>query len=137
MKFKEDQNPDGMVVFLSDVWLDQIQVFSLTFRSYKAIDVWLTFLIYFSQLQVLEKLRILFSGYCEVPPVAFVLMGNFLSSQGKNSPRELRKLFKALADLIKEFQNLVENSRFIFVPGPSDLGFSNIIPRYFCFFFCC
>lgn len=104
LKFKEDQNPDAMVVFLSDVWLDQIQV--------------------------LEKLRVLFSGYCEVPPVAFVLMGNFLSgSQGSSSPRELRKLFKTLADLIKEFQNLVENSRFIIVPGPSDLGFSNIIPR--------
>ena len=78
----------------------------------------------------MDKLRVLFAGYCEMPPVCFVLMGNFLSSaQGTGSPDTLRKLFKALGDMIREFPNLVEQSRFIFVPGPSDPGFANILPR--------
>jgi len=105
LKLLEDQNPDAMMVVLSDVWLDQIRVF--------------------------EKLRILFAGYCEVPPICFILMGNFLSgSQGTtSSSSSLRKLFRALGDMIREFPNLAEKSQFIFVPGPSDSGFSNILPR--------
>jgi len=105
LKLLEDQNPDAMMVVLSDVWLDQVRVF--------------------------EKLRVLFAGYCEVPPICFILMGNFLSgSQGStSSSASLRKLFRALGDMIREFPNLIENSQFIFVPGPSDAGFSNILPR--------
>lgn len=30
--------------------------------------------------QVLDKLRILFTGYSNIPPTAFVLIGNFLSA---------------------------------------------------------
>lgn len=127
LKFQEEQNSDSMMVFISDVWLDQVQVFY--FNIYYSFP--LAKYLFWLNCKVLEKLRVLFSGYCEVPPIAFVLMGNFLSadSQGTTSHRELRKLFKALAEMIREFPNLLENSRFIFVPGPSDLGFSNIIPR--------
>jgi len=60
-------------------------------------------------------------------------MGNFLSGASKpgglSPPATLRKLFKQLADLIKEFSPLVVHSKFIFVPGPSDPGFSNILPK--------
>jgi hypothetical protein len=78
----------------------------------------------------MEKLRILFAGYCEDPPICFVLMGNFLSGTTCNtSSGHLRQLFKSLAEMIKEFPNLVEQTRFIFVPGPSDSGFCNILPR--------
>ncbi|XP_046460207.1 DNA polymerase epsilon subunit 2-like [Daphnia pulex] len=104
LKAIEEQNPDAMMVFLSDVWLDQTRV--------------------------MEKLRILFAGYCEDPPICFVLMGNFLSGTTCNtSSGHLRQLFKSLAEMIKEFPNLVEQTRFIFVPGPSDSGFCNILPR--------
>lgn len=78
----------------------------------------------------MEKLRILFAGYCEIPPVAFILMGNFLSdSTHADSADNLKQLFKGLADMIREFPSLVESSRFIFVPGPNDCGGSNILPR--------
>ncbi|XP_032795121.1 LOW QUALITY PROTEIN: DNA polymerase epsilon subunit 2 [Daphnia magna] len=104
LKAQEDQNPEAMMVFLSDVWLDQTKV--------------------------MEKLRILFAGYCEDPPICFVLMGNFLSSSTcSTSSGHLRQLFKSLAEMIKEFPNLVEQAQFVFVPGPSDSGFCNILPR--------
>lgn len=78
----------------------------------------------------MEKLRILFAGYCEDPPICFVLMGNFLSSSTcSTSSGHLRQLFKSLAEMIKEFPNLVEQAQFVFVPGPSDSGFCNILPR--------
>ncbi|CAL4077086.1 unnamed protein product, partial [Meganyctiphanes norvegica] len=49
----ERENKDAMIVFLSDLWLDRIKV--------------------------LEKLRLLFAGYSQFPPVAFIFCGNFLS----------------------------------------------------------
>lgn len=79
----------------------------------------------------MEKLRILFAGYCEDPPICFVLMGNFLSGTATTTTSSfLRQLFKSLAEMIREFPNLVENTRFVFVPGPSDSGFCNILPRF-------
>lgn len=122
LKLQEEQNPDAMMVFLSDVWLDQARV--------------------------MEKLRVMFAGFCEEPPICFVLMGNFLSggcrtgtttstnSGGTTSttsnaspPAQLRKHFRQLAELIREFPALVEQSKFVFVPGPADSGFSNILPK--------
>jgi len=80
---------------------------------------------------VVEKLRILFSGYAESPPVLFILMGNFLSEpHGVQSAIVLKDCFKTLADLISEFPALMQSSKFVIIPGPSDPGFVNILPRY-------
>ena len=70
----------------------------------------------------MEKLRELFAGYSDAPPLCFVLMGDFLSSaaaaQGTATPAdELRRRFRALAELIREFPALVQHSKFVFVPG--------------------
>lgn len=42
---------------------------------------------------------------------------------------EMQKSFTALGNLIAEFPELAANTRFIFVPGPSDPGPSTIFPR--------
>lgn len=57
-------------------------------------------------------------------------MGNFLSEpHGVQSAVALKDCFKTLADIIAEFPPLVLNSKFIIVPGPTDPGFVNILPR--------
>ena len=37
---------------------------------------------------------------------------------------------RSLADMLSEFPSLVQNSRFVFVPGPRDPGPAHILPRY-------
>ncbi|KAJ9585805.1 hypothetical protein L9F63_002396, partial [Diploptera punctata] len=101
----EQENEDGIIVFLADLWLDNIKV--------------------------MEKLRVLFAGYADFPPVAFVFMGNFLSSQqGSVHTATLKTKLKSLADLITQFPELLEKSKFIFIPGPSDPASPNIFPKF-------
>ena len=100
----EKEMDDAMFVFLSDVWLDKANV--------------------------LEKLEKVFAGYAEQPPTCFVLMGNFLSTPyGNDETNILKNHLKTLADIISEHEELLEKSTFVFVPGPTDPGFTNIFPR--------
>uniref|UniRef100_A0AC11DT31 DNA polymerase epsilon 2, accessory subunit n=1 Tax=Ovis aries TaxID=9940 RepID=A0AC11DT31_SHEEP len=104
LKQLEDENKDAMFVFISDVWLDQVEV--------------------------LEKLHIMFSGYSPAPPTCFILCGNFSSvPYGKNQVQALKDSLKTLADIICEYPNIHQSSRFVFVPGPEDPGFGSILPR--------
>ncbi|MCL4134923.1 UNVERIFIED_CONTAM: hypothetical protein GTU68_064450, partial [Idotea baltica] len=99
----ESANTDAMIVFISDLWLDKIQV--------------------------MEKLQSLFRGYSLCPPTAFVFCGNFSSaSHGSSKMSEMKSCFSALADTIVAVPEL-QASRFIFVPGPNDPGPGNIYPR--------
>lgn len=80
--------------------------------------------------QVLEKLEVLFAGYNDFPPTAMIMMGNFLSSkQGSQLASVLKAKLGILADLIAKFHNLVKNTRFVIVPGPTDCLTANILPR--------
>ncbi|XP_013387927.1 DNA polymerase epsilon subunit 2 [Lingula anatina] len=99
----EQENQDAMFVIVSDVWLDSVKV--------------------------LERLRLMFVGYAEMPPTCFIFCGNFTSSTGTKNIKTLQESFRSLADILKEFPSLVENSRFLFVPGPQDPGPANILPR--------
>ncbi|XP_015427468.1 PREDICTED: DNA polymerase epsilon subunit 2 [Myotis davidii] len=104
LKQLEDENKDAMFVFISDVWLDQAEV--------------------------LEKLHTMFSGYSPAPPTCFILCGNFSSAPyGKNQVQALKDSLKTLADIICEYPNIHQSSRFVFVPGPEDPGFGSILPR--------
>ncbi|XP_055990130.1 DNA polymerase epsilon subunit 2 isoform X2 [Sorex fumeus] len=104
LKQLEDENKDAMFVFVSDVWLDQVEV--------------------------LEKLNTMFAGYSPAPPTCFILCGNFSSAPyGKNQVQALKDSLKALADIICEHPNIHQSSRFVFVPGPEDPGFGSILPR--------
>ncbi|XP_044739127.1 DNA polymerase epsilon subunit 2 [Chrysoperla carnea] len=99
----EKKNQNG-IIFISDVWLDKIEV--------------------------LQKLKVFFQGFNDVPPIAFVFMGNFLSNdKGCEKAYELKTLFKGLGELISRYQNLIEQSTFIFVPGKNDPNAANILPR--------
>lgn len=100
----EKENSDAMFVFLSDVWLDKASV--------------------------MENLGKLFAGYSAMPPTCFVLMGNFLSAPyGSQHAKVLKDHLKQLGEILSEHQELVENSKFILVPGPTDPGYTNIFPR--------
>ncbi|XP_052041711.1 DNA polymerase epsilon subunit 2 isoform X2 [Apodemus sylvaticus] len=100
----EEENKDAMFVIVSDVWLDQVQV--------------------------QEKLHIMFSGYSPAPPTCFILCGNFSSAPyGKNQVQALKDSLKSLADIICEYPSIHQSSRFVFVPGPEDPGFGSILPR--------
>ncbi|XP_065563321.1 DNA polymerase epsilon subunit 2-like isoform X2 [Artemia franciscana] len=104
LKSLEQANPDAMMIFLADVWLDQHMV--------------------------LEKVRTLLNGYAELQPFAIVFMGDFLSSsKGSEGLTLFRNQFKKLGEMISEHPQLVKNTKFIFVPGPHDPGFPAILPR--------
>lgn len=98
------ENEDAMLVFLSDVHLDDPKV--------------------------MEKLSTLFTGYADSPPTAFVMMGDFSSKPyGPHRNQEMKDCFTLLGDLILGFPDLVEKSRFLFIPGPLDPGWANVLPR--------
>ena len=98
-----EEHGSAMLVFLSDVHLDEPRV--------------------------MEKLSVLFSGYSEEPPIAFVLMGNFSATPyGPLRYQKMKEKFTALGDLILQFPTLIENSQFVFVPGPTDPGPGNVLP---------
>ncbi|CAG9792522.1 unnamed protein product [Diatraea saccharalis] len=100
----EKENADDMIIFLSDVWFDN--------------------------LKVMAKLKTLFSGYKDFPPVAFVFLGEFLSCPyGYEHSTQLKAAFADLADLINQFTKLKESCKFIFIPGRGDPVAANILPR--------
>ncbi|XP_013147837.1 PREDICTED: DNA polymerase epsilon subunit 2 [Papilio polytes] len=100
----EQENEDGMLVFLSDVWFDN--------------------------LKVIAKLKMLFTGYNDFPPIAIVFMGEFLSCPyGSEHSIQLKAALNNLADVLLPFTKLRETCKFIFVPGRSDPAAANILPR--------
>nr|DBA14529.1 TPA: hypothetical protein GDO54_005484 [Pyxicephalus adspersus] len=104
LKQLEEENEDAMFVFVSDLWLDQVDV--------------------------IEKLHVMFSGYSTAPPTCFIFCGNFSSAPyGKNQMKSLKDSFKNLADVICEYPNILKSSRFVFVPGPEDPGPGFMLPR--------
>ncbi|KAK6639481.1 hypothetical protein RUM43_007754 [Polyplax serrata] len=104
LKNIEEKNQDEMIVFISDVWLDNDKV--------------------------LKQLDKLFSGFSEFPPYAFVLMGNFLSSQKVATyAQDLKQGFTELGNIVAHYENIRNKSHFVFVPGPFDIGSPRILPR--------
>mmetsp|Transcript_23871 Transcript_23871/g.64487 ORF Transcript_23871/g.64487 Transcript_23871/m.64487 type:complete len:297 (-) Transcript_23871:241-1131(-) len=83
--------------------------------------------------QVLEKLRKMFEGFCEMAPLPlFIFIGDFCSrpiSHGRDGVQQLIGHFQNLANLIGEFPRLAQEGRFVFVPGPKDPGAGNTLPR--------
>uniref|UniRef100_A0A3B3QQ45 DNA polymerase epsilon subunit n=1 Tax=Paramormyrops kingsleyae TaxID=1676925 RepID=A0A3B3QQ45_9TELE len=107
LKKLEEENEDAMFVFVSDMWLDSVEV--------------------------MEKIHTMFSGYSSMPPTCFIFCGNFSSAPyGKSQIKSLKESLKALADMICEYPNIHSSSRFVFVPGPEDPGPGTILPRWDC-----
>ncbi|KAH9505546.1 DNA polymerase epsilon subunit 2 [Bulinus truncatus] len=100
----ETENTDAMFVLISDIWLDNSRV--------------------------MDKLNVLFKGYSEFPPTAFIFCGNYLSSPVVLSQAKmLTDCFRELGNMLSNYPNIIKMSKLIFVPGPSDPGHSTILPR--------
>jgi DNA polymerase epsilon subunit 2 len=99
-----DETPGAMIVVISDLFLDEPKV--------------------------MEKLPLLFAGYSDCPPVAFVFMGNFSSTPyGNDRYQKFKSSFRDLASLMLSYPDLVQRTQFCFVPGSHDPGPANILPR--------
>ncbi|MCO5615087.1 hypothetical protein L7F22_069375 [Adiantum nelumboides] len=99
---------NDMFVILSDIWLDNAET--------------------------LEKLTTIFDGYeaVDVVPSLFVFMGNFCSHPCNLAFHDftgLRSQFNKLGLIIAAHSRIKEQSKFLFIPGPEDLGPANILPR--------
>ncbi|KAJ3705898.1 hypothetical protein LUZ61_009603 [Rhynchospora tenuis] len=99
---------NDMFVILSDVWLDNEET--------------------------MEKLAVVLDGYesVEAVPSLFVLMGNFCSKPCNlafHSFSDLRMQFKKLGEMIQSRKRIMEQSRFLFIPGPDDIGPAKVLPR--------
>lgn len=82
----------------------------------------------------MSKLKTLFEGFESCPPVAFILLGNFLSLQaGAGYPARLKLAFRSLADVISSVSSVAQKSHVVLVPGPSDPGSPLVFPRYILF----
>lgn len=92
-----DEHAEDMIVILSDVHLDNPQV--------------------------MTQLHTLFTGYHPSRPPLFVFCGSFTSRElgyGEEDAKLLQGYFSSLCDLILQFPGLVEESKFMFVPGSHD-----------------
>lgn len=97
----ERLNFGASILFLSDCWLDDSNV--------------------------LEKLKKLFLGFDDSPPVAIVLMGPFLKNKG--SAPTLRSKFAQLAEIIDLTFTLKNETDIVLVPDIEDPTTANILPR--------
>lgn len=99
---------NDMFVILSDMWLDHSETF--------------------------EKLSSIFDGYetVDVVPSLFILMGNFCSrpcNLAFHSFYDLQAHFHKLALMIAAHPRIKQGSKFLFIPGPDDIGPASILPR--------
>ncbi|KAI8881892.1 DNA polymerase epsilon, subunit B [Backusella circina FSU 941] len=89
--------------------------------------------VYLDKPEVMRALREIFAGYsqAQIPPLAFILMGNFQSTPFNFSDlTQYKDNFSALADLISEYRELAQHSNFVFVPGSNDpTTMGNTLPR--------
>jgi DNA polymerase epsilon subunit 2 len=92
----------SLIVFLSNVHLDEGRVLTL-----------------------LDKL---FAGYSEFSNVMFVFIGNF-SSQKEPDPYKYPGMFEDLVNLVLKYEKLAQTAMWVFVPGPSDPGLGEFLPR--------
>lgn len=97
----ERLNFGATIIFLSDCWLDDPAV--------------------------MEKLKKLFLGFDDSPPVAIVLMGPF--QKNKEPPSVLRTKFALLAEIIDSTFTLKNETDIVLVPDIEDPTSANIFPR--------
>lgn len=110
LKFSENlrnvelANEDGMIAFISDFWLDEVEN--------------------------LNKFKLILDGFADYPPIAIVICGQFLTvTINSTNISKLEDGFRTMADLIVEYPNILETTKFIFVPGSGDIGGFKIFPR--------
>jgi DNA polymerase epsilon subunit 2 len=98
----ERLNFGGTIIFLSDCWLDDSTV--------------------------LEKLKKLFLGFDDSPPIAIVMMGPFQKNK-EEGISALRSKFAQLGEIIDSTFTLKNETDIVLVPDIEDPISSNILPR--------
>ncbi|XP_055697195.1 DNA polymerase epsilon subunit 2 [Phlebotomus papatasi] len=101
LKTVELTDTEATIIFLSDCWLDDETV--------------------------MEKLRVLFEGYDDSPPVAIVLMGPF--TRILEHYRVLKERFTKLGNIVAQCPSILAKTDIVFVPAADDPPSSNILPR--------
>lgn len=82
----------------------------------------------------LSNLRAIFQGYHDADfiPYVIVLCGNFSATPVEADGEQLERYqegFANLAELLLRFPRLVEQTHFVFVPGPDDPAATPVLPR--------
>ncbi|XP_055330849.1 DNA polymerase epsilon subunit 2-like isoform X2 [Paramacrobiotus metropolitanus] len=103
LKRLEQKNADDMIVIVSDLWLDRPDV--------------------------LSKIDVMFKGFHQLRPFCFVFCGDFVSQTERvDHGRLLQEGLDELRKIIQKYPG-IEESRFVFVPGPADIGSCGLLPR--------
>ncbi|CRK99430.1 CLUMA_CG012639, isoform A [Clunio marinus] len=97
----ERLNFGGTIIFLSDCWLDDPKV--------------------------IEKLKKLFMGFDDTPPIAIIMMGPFLKN--KENISGLRRKFALLGEILDSTFSLKNETHIVLVPDIEDPNSANILPR--------
>ncbi|CAM6105733.1 unnamed protein product [Calypogeia fissa] len=105
---REKNATNYMFVILSEIWLDHEET--------------------------MQKLSQVLTGFeqVDVVPSLFIFMGNFCShpcNLAFNRFSELRSHFGRLGSMISDCPRIKQSSRFLFIPGPEDVGSANVLPR--------
>ena len=89
--------------------------------------------MYLDESDTLATFEKILTKYAQLSPSPlFLLCGDFVSpsfSFDSFGLTRLERLFSSLAALLASFPQLVQQSQFVFVPGPRDIGCNGLFPR--------
>ena len=83
--------------------------------------------------EVLKSIKLLINSYSKPDialPFMIIFMGNFFKEQSFLNFKLFSSSFTQLEKILLENKRLVDNTYFIFVPGPEDLSLFNGFPKY-------
>ena len=87
----------------------------------------------FADNEVLKSIKILVNSYSKpniALPFMIIFMGNFFKDQSFNNFKQFSSSFDQLEKILLENKKLVDNTYFVFIPGPDDLSLFNGFPKY-------
>ena len=83
--------------------------------------------------EVLKSIKILINSYSKPDialPFMIIFMGNFFKEQSFSNFKLYQSSFNQLEKILLENKKLVDNTYFVFVPGPEDFCLFNGFPKY-------
>ena len=83
--------------------------------------------------EVLKSIKILVNSYSKPDialPFMIIFMGNFFKEQSFSNFKLFSSSFEQLEKILLENKRLVDNTYFVFVPGPEDLSLFNGFPKF-------
>ena len=83
--------------------------------------------------EVLKSIKVLVNSYSKpniALPFMIIFMGNFFKEQSFNNFKQFSSSFDQLEKILLENKKLVDNTYFVFVPGPDDFSLFNGFPKY-------